>query len=403
MYVYNEYDRFDSGYPGSDDSNAWEDNSERGWDPRVWKKYEKDIPFLPSPRPRPLTPSEVPGGEGKRPVAAFQKSPWFKLPPTLRQDILRLAFGNEVIHVGMEFDLYDALGRAFFPGEKPPIWGWIGLECDRDMLAAISPPRRGRIPHLGPWDNSCLCIDYAQESEFRSVEVLGWLMSCRQNYAETIDLLYSANTISLNGQATIYHLPRLLVPERLAVITSLEVKWEIEKDTVLEPVFTLLSEARFPNLKRLFVSAEEGDTSYSVIEAILPQIDGFVKSRPGIEECAFAIAGELFDSLGLKDKDDESSTSDVNSTNSEADEPYDFDSPTASPSTESYWQDYGARVRSYGIPLYDPMNDDKTPVWRSLNGNIHDNRIPYTDSFPKPPFHLRGDERVGYWLLLVGE
>ncbi|KAM0340127.1 hypothetical protein ACHAPU_010619 [Fusarium lateritium] len=57
------------------------------------------------------------------PVATLQKSTWFNIPPCLRQDILRLAFGDRIIHLGLEFDMYGALDAedGEFGGQMPPI------------------------------------------------------------------------------------------------------------------------------------------------------------------------------------------------------------------------------------------------------------------------------------------
>jgi hypothetical protein len=70
-----------------------------------------------------------------------------------------------------------------------------------------------------------------------TVGVMGWLLACRQAYAEAIDLLYSTNTFFIESDALLDNLVcpgpaarstnHLLLPERLARITSLELRWEL--------------------------------------------------------------------------------------------------------------------------------------------------------------------------------
>lgn len=44
-------------------------------------------------------------------------------------------------------------------------------------------------------------------------------------YMETIDVLYSTNTLILQGSRMIDRLPQMFLPQRLATVTSLEVIW----------------------------------------------------------------------------------------------------------------------------------------------------------------------------------
>ncbi|SPJ74090.1 uncharacterized protein FTOL_03820 [Fusarium torulosum] len=127
-----------------------------------------------------------------------------------------------------------------------------------------------------------------------------------------------AFALSLLGDLDIF--PWILVPERFAAKISLEVRWKFEKDTLLEHVFSLLSEARFPNLKRLLISVGEGVTALPCIDAVLAQIHDFVKSRPQIVERAFGIPGQLFGLLDLGDEDEDLANSDNTFTESEEDE-----------------------------------------------------------------------------------
>ena len=69
-----------------------------------------------------------------------------------------------------------------------------------------------------------------------TVGAMGWLLACRQAYAEGIDVLYSTNTFFIEStalfDALLYAGPRradqlLMLPQRLASITSLELRWNV--------------------------------------------------------------------------------------------------------------------------------------------------------------------------------
>lgn len=70
---------------------------------------------------------------------------------------------------------------------------------------------------------------------------MGYLLSCRQGYAEGIHTLYSANCINIVSQPLLIHIPRLIPPNRLGSITSLEITViaeRVEQDVITSP-FTL--------------------------------------------------------------------------------------------------------------------------------------------------------------------
>ncbi|KAK0639652.1 hypothetical protein B0T16DRAFT_336810, partial [Cercophora newfieldiana] len=60
---------------------------------------------------------------------------------------------------------------------------------------------------------------------------MGWLLACRQAYADGVDILYSTNTFFVESvqllDAILFPIPTFVVPERLALITSLELRWDI--------------------------------------------------------------------------------------------------------------------------------------------------------------------------------
>ena len=77
----------------------------------------------------------------------------------------------------------------------------------------------------GPW--GCSCIEERIErtgiiSNAHTIGIMGFLLSCKQAYIEGIDFLYSANWISIKAEALLLQLPKLILHNRLASITSLE-------------------------------------------------------------------------------------------------------------------------------------------------------------------------------------
>ncbi|CRK34325.1 hypothetical protein BN1723_005982 [Verticillium longisporum] len=86
-----------------------------------------------------------------------------------------------------------------------------------------------RFVWRGPWfDNFMpgdggLCNRYESLSpDNREIGIMAFLVSCKQAYFETIDILYGTNIIVLSSEVLMLHLPELLVPQRLESITSLE-------------------------------------------------------------------------------------------------------------------------------------------------------------------------------------
>ncbi|CEI70712.1 hypothetical protein FVEN_g804 [Fusarium venenatum] len=364
--------------PGSPSSTPADDSLQN------WRDHVQEMPFIPDPRPRTLTPlgfrdDELVDGAQKpaKPLALYQSSPWFKVPPNIRRDILRLAFGDRRVHMSLAYRRYYDRGSE---GTKTiGEWWWFSCVCSRPMLPGqILAPATDEVGNLGPWTDNCK----SGNSVRQKVGAIGWLLSCRQNYAEGIDVLYSTNAIIMTGQAMISHIAKLLLPQRLASMTSIEVRWPLLPEppskfgTVADSVFDdfiqllpdsldldeisiildILSPAQFPSLRKLCISFEKLEQWYdsslsTVYESILQRLRFFVKARPKpLVECIFAF-------------------------------PEDF---------------YG-RITSSG--LNGIASQPFSQVWDDLDGNLHMTRIPFRDSYPKPPFHLEKGQGVGFWIV----
>ncbi|KAK4041493.1 hypothetical protein C8A01DRAFT_34446 [Parachaetomium inaequale] len=226
------------------------------------------LPFLPAQRPRPLTPS----ASEQSPVTLGTLA---RLPAELRCRILMAAFGGRTLHLDLrlahprrpddlaapvsghheyEHDLGAApLSEYYGPDEaSPKTWRWYSSVCHR-----MEPPgsrwehrsvRLGYPVYRYPHTDGCLrgeamcCALWPPESAAGiqgkcRVGVMGWLLACRQAYAEAIDLLYATNTFFVESDALLDNLVcpgpatgstnHLLLPERMAQITSLELRWEV--------------------------------------------------------------------------------------------------------------------------------------------------------------------------------
>lgn len=186
------------------------------------------------------------------------------------------------------------------------------------------------------------------------------------------------------GENLIRHLRELILPQRLSMITSLEISWllktlpsddfeklvfddeNIDEDdlsTFLQAVST-----EFPNLKRLYASLEDHDSCdfyYGGVErhisTIEKHLNRFILRMPGLEECAFSLPLFLFDFLYHEAALIEGKSGD-----------------------QKMWT----------------LVESHRQVWHSVEGKMTVMRLPYADSYPQPPFQLDDDKSsVGYWLL----
>ncbi|KAI8940057.1 hypothetical protein NX059_003776 [Plenodomus lindquistii] len=167
------------------------------------KKQSKDqLPFLPSSR-RPLTPTSS--------SFSTATSPFFQLPYDIRHAIILMAFGQRTLHV----DIVHREGT----------WHWRGGVCIRNFQEVLPSMR---YKWLGPCFDACTDGMESRKNtggilDAHDIGIMGFLLSCRQAYTEGINVLYSANCISIKTEPLLLHLPKLILHNRLASITSLEV------------------------------------------------------------------------------------------------------------------------------------------------------------------------------------
>ncbi|XEV04859.1 hypothetical protein FSHL1_010146 [Fusarium sambucinum] len=334
-------------------------------DDAAWEERIQQLVKLPHPRPRPLTPDAT---CSRVPVARFQEScQWFKIPPNIRRDILRQAFGDGRLHLQLVHGCQeDTVGESDRQG-----WRWRSSRCYRlsqDDITQRHAMTNGGLP--GPWSDECH-LDSAP------VGIMGWLLSCRQNYSETIDILYSTNVLILNGQAMMIHLHQLIPPQRLETVTSLEVRWYLKTrftswdDTIdkldgdhLDCVFNQLSSPYFPALRNLYITLEDSSQARLSIDAIedykdiiLKHLDDFSRRMNHLKQFSCALPSTFF---------------------------------------EYIYHEATEEIRGRSAIEYESYRQ----VWRDSDGQITVVRIPYVDNYPGPPHHIPQDSMAGgYWIL----
>ncbi|KAJ5579018.1 hypothetical protein N7450_007885 [Penicillium hetheringtonii] len=161
------------------------------------------------------------------------KSSFFtKLPGEIRNKIYEKAFGGRVIHINLYADLcisdywpkngaYDATKtrtRQPLPDtvryRDPQFWG-----------------NSGNQPRLGHWerekstagDGAHIIFDQIIPSRWTTIGVMGWLLSCQQAYAETINIMYS-NTFYFAGNASLQDFIKISPQKSLACMKGLIVE-----------------------------------------------------------------------------------------------------------------------------------------------------------------------------------
>ncbi|KAF5632401.1 multidrug resistance [Fusarium tjaetaba] len=366
------------------------------------------LSLLPNPplRVRCITPSgfrdvaEEPG----LPKPTFQHCAYYKLPPDIRRYILILAFGNRRLHMDFSYDYPDMTSDLIQPLDKnhcgivmenmygdklrvvddtkPRSWIWWGSVCHR-LPPDLNISQTGPMTHGGPdgpWADTCRvgearhCDSWPGSLPAKCrIGVMGWLQSCRQNYAEAIDILYSKNTIIMANEAMITHLPQLLLPQRLASITSIEISWNLKSqyesgfsnaidEADLKHICALLS-SHFPQLRRLYLSLERsrrrgsgwGSDGWPTISL---HLDNLVRMMPSLTEHAISLPDVPFDSIL-----------------------------------------YDAKEIDFGS--YSEICNSYNQIWRSTDGEMDVIRLPHVDSYPRAPYHIdtSTSKGNGYWIL----
>ncbi|KAL2861036.1 uncharacterized protein BJX67DRAFT_386059 [Aspergillus lucknowensis] len=160
-----------------------------------------------------------------------------RLPLEIRQEILEFAFGKRTLHVdlryGPPYPTQGAQGQTENRLTQRCTWRWFSCVCHR----ATEPPD---IHSLGavarpPCDDKCVptrihASGYTEPPTANTgIGVMGWLLACHMSYQDGMQILFTTNTFHFSGLDLHQHLPRLIPPQRLADIPSLELIWDLTR------------------------------------------------------------------------------------------------------------------------------------------------------------------------------
>ncbi|KAI9147467.1 hypothetical protein HJFPF1_12488 [Paramyrothecium foliicola] len=211
------------------------------------------LPLLPTRRSCALSELDV-SFQSRQPRSAF-----FRMPYEIRRQILVLAFGERIVHVDIRPPSSAPNGAVDGPSAGTnQTWCWTGSVC-----------RRTYLPHIEPFfeDNCRWNTDPMPDDVALNIGALGWLQTSRWAYVEGVNVLYGTNTFHIPDYITlvnntltypvhplIENLPKLILPKRLATITTLEIMIQIPDEKLLNPDAALsIIPAHFSGLKRLRV------------------------------------------------------------------------------------------------------------------------------------------------------
>ncbi|EOA90046.1 uncharacterized protein SETTUDRAFT_167005 [Exserohilum turcica Et28A] len=145
---------------------------------------------------------------------------------------------------------------------------------------------------LGPWSDPCMNIVHEQNGKLSkgyNIGIMGFLLSCKQAYAEGMHVLFSENCINIQSESLLLHLPQLITFNRLASITSLEVvitAHRVQKEDEkayfnwdhLKPILDNIS-THCHHLRSLCLSFMFADGSHGILDSpALSWIDTFHNS-----------------------------------------------------------------------------------------------------------------------------
>lgn len=157
------------------------------------------------------------------------------------------------------------------------------------------------------------------------VGAMGWLCACRQAYSEGIDVLYGTNRMHFEGMDMLCLLPEVLLPQRLAAITSVELLWNFppwgevrqqgrEEDyppgSGMAGFISLLKAlpGTLPNLRYLYLSLQgelkplgvhSHEEIFKASKELLRHVDRMVVKLERLTDCRIALAASCYSAYKL--------------------------------------------------------------------------------------------------------
>ncbi|CAH0038316.1 unnamed protein product [Clonostachys solani] len=150
------------------------------------------------------------------------------VPAEIRRQILIHAFGGRTIHLDLDFEHRDSnIGELRWSScvchsSKPGLPHKLRYDDffkPKDRIRTAEKRNPLDCPSISEGSLSQLC---PSPDECR-VGASGWLLSCRQAYAEGIAVLYHTNTIHIDSEILLKGIQDILPPGKLNLISSLEI------------------------------------------------------------------------------------------------------------------------------------------------------------------------------------
>ena len=195
------------------------------------------------------------------------------------------------------------------------------------------------------------------------------MTNMHNSYTEGIAVLYGTNTIHISGKSLISRIPKFILPQRLSMITALEIIWplDIQKNeggiwissyqSLTEILKTL--EVFFPKLCRLYLALKIDvskiislDEASFDLEEALGLLDAFMAQKSQLEYFTVGISKRPFEQLFGTVRDASSS-----------------DDPSKLPGqflNREYWRFLGGRAAL--VPIVRNPESHKMPLKLEVDG-----------------------------------
>ncbi|KAJ6779432.1 hypothetical protein PWT90_03889 [Aphanocladium album] len=284
----------------------------------------------------------------------IQTSLLLQLPAEIRALILVAAFGRRTVHADLDIISTPAAGQEQTAPRRPstPPGGADGGVTRRQDLIDLSNSEiqwqsKGHLCHRRCFDarrsraslpaplfvvdrDRCFmsggtgfCNLAAPGLSSCRIGALGWLLTCRQAYAEGVEVLYRYNTFRLNESFALENMDRIMSPACSSQITQLSLSLtmgrpRVASDRIAYPrprdavehlpgLFELLP-ATFPNLMRLhLVLAGEmwpeaqlafycspSEALHARVESMLARLEGIMRRLGALRLCEVAFDSSVY-------------------------------------------------------------------------------------------------------------
>lgn len=180
-----------------------------------------------------------------------------------------------------------------------------GRRIEQGMVWILAGRAARKMLH---WNNGVAFIMSAGvRSSFNALLCWNLANYCYYSYVEGIDVLYSTNTIHMARNPMMLHLPQLLLPQRLASISSVEMRWFLypyQSGSGFEEFHLLAASLlNFTNLKSLHVSIEGklrstelGFPSNEMVnDVFLKPMETSIRRMPTLQRCQIELPLSLYD------------------------------------------------------------------------------------------------------------